>query len=67
MVRQELIKQVVNIGKYITNQTNVNHNGTIFKVKNFVPVIHNEDRDEQKNKIEECLYKVFSKYIRKQL
>lgn len=56
---------MVVIDKYTTEQTNVNHNGTIFHLKNLIPIIHKEDRDEQRHNIEESLYKVFSKYIKK--
>lgn len=51
--------------KYITEQVIANHNGAIFNVKNLIPIIHKDERDELKHNVEECLYRVFSKYKRK--
>lgn len=60
-----LKRQVVNLEKYNTEQLLTNHNGTIFNVKNLIPIIHKDEREELKHSVEECLYKVFSKYKRK--
>lgn len=54
--------EVVAISKYITDEHQVNHCGTIFTVVNNTPNIHKEDRDEQKREIEDRLYSIFSKY-----
>ena len=48
--------------KYTEEKVNAVYDGDIYTIINLTPVIHKDDRQEQKNEIEKTLYTVFSKY-----
>ena len=51
--------------KYTEEKVNAVYHGDIYTIINLTPVIHKDDRQEQKNEIENTLYTVFSKYTPK--
>lgn len=51
--------------KYTEEKVNAVYDGDIYTIINLTPVIHKDDRQEQKNEIEKTLYTVFSKYTPK--
>ena len=51
--------------KYTEEKVNAVYDGDIYTIINLTPVIHKDDRQEQKNEIEKTLYTVLSKYTQK--